>query len=110
MELQDKLSHPLPFLPPVITFEELTGDNACYYVVTVCAWVAHQVIPICFQVVLNEKDEFDWFVPSNPIQKRAAVPGTLIGYIGKHLTEIGKAFPQHPDWSNNQDTSWWAPT
>ena len=56
MELQDKLSHPLPFLLPVIIFEELTGDNAHYYIVTVCAWVAHQVITICFQVVRDEKD------------------------------------------------------
>ena len=94
-------------LPLVCTLEELCDENARDYFMTFCAWVSNQVIPYNFKVVLDKNGHFDGLAPSSATSMRGAVPSTLVGYIGKHLTEIRNTFPKHPDWANNQNPSWW---
>ena len=95
------------YLPLIVTLEELSGDNARDCFMAFCAWVANQVIPYNFKVVLDKNGHFDGLSPSSAASVGAAVPSTLVEYIGKHLTEIRNAFPKHLDWLNNQNPSWW---
>ena len=96
-------------LPELLTQDEISGENAKYYFMTACAWVSNRCIPLRFKVLKDERGRFDRFVPENPKQRRACVPPTLLGCIGKHLIEVRQVFPDHPDWSNNQDPPWWSP-
>ena len=94
-------------LPEKITEHELETDNAYMYFVQICQWSANRLIPLKFKIVKDDKNMFVRLEPSKEGQKRILVPGTIIDYIGKHLTELRKAFPNHPDWVHGRDPEWW---
>jgi hypothetical protein len=75
--------------------DEVDGDNLQEYILTAGHYFANRAVARYF----NENLE-----PSNPENLHCLVPGTLAGYMGKHLlyirTEIA---PNHPDFANLKD-------
>ena len=89
-------------LPDEISPEEIEGEKLQEYILTAGNYFANRCIARYFN------DELE---PSNPDNLHCLLPGTLVGYMGKHLLFIRlEVAPTHPDFQhcvNDDDYPTW---
>ena len=88
-------------LPDIVQAAEIKEDNAEYYFLCYCKWVATTPIPVGFNNDL---------LPNKEANKHCCVTSTLLQYIGQHMKSICQHHPNHPDWKDlrqGEYPAWW---